>query len=101
MLVGAPAEWPVILALAFLDGQIVGAGNAQAHQSVLVEFPVLVAVAAKPVSAVVMPFVGKAHGDAVVVEGPNFLDQTVVQLALPLACQELHDGLAANEELRA
>ena len=33
---------------------------------VLVEFPVLVAIAAKPVSAIVVPFVGEAHGDAVV-----------------------------------
>jgi hypothetical protein len=31
----------------------------------LVEFPVLVAVAAEPVAAVVVPLIGKAYGDAV------------------------------------
>jgi hypothetical protein len=31
----------------------------------LVEFPVLVAIAAEPVAAVVVPLIGKAYGDAV------------------------------------
>ena len=71
----------MIFALALLDRQIVDAGDAQAHQAVFVEFPVLVAIAAKPVAAIVMPFIGEAHGDAVVAEGPDFLDQAVVELA--------------------
>src|SRR4029077_2048058 len=84
MIVGAAAERPVILPLALRDRQIVDAGDAQAHQAVLVEFPILVAVAAEPIAAVVMPFIGKAHGDAVLAERPDFLDQAVVELALPL-----------------
>jgi hypothetical protein len=40
-------------------------------------------------------------GDAVLAEGPNFLDQAVVELALPFARQERHDPFAALKELGA
>src|SRR5258707_11066541 len=40
---------PVELALALLDGQVVDRGVALAHEAVLVEFPVLVAVGPGPV----------------------------------------------------
>ena len=46
-----------------------------------VELPVLIAVSAKPVAAIVMVFVGKPNGDAVAHEGPQFLDQPVVEFA--------------------
>src|SRR5215813_5546454 len=101
MIVGAAAERPVVLALALLDREVVDAGDAQAHQAVLVEFPVLVAVAAEPVAAVVMPFVGEAHGDAVFAERPDFLDQAVVELALPLARQEGLDLATSADEFGA
>src|SRR6187397_261160 len=101
VVVGAPAERPVILALALLDGEVVDAGDAPPHQAVLVELPVLVTVAAKPVAAVVVPFVGEAHRDAVVAERPDLLDQAVVELAVPLARQERFDGGAALQKLRA
>lgn len=71
--------------LCLLNRRIVDAGDAAAHQAVGVEFPVLVAVGAIPMAAVVVPFVGKAHGDAVVAKAPELLDQPVVQLALPFA----------------
>ena len=48
-----------------------------------------------------MPFVGEAHGDAVVAKGPDFLDEAVVELAVPLARQECLDRLAALQKLRA
>jgi hypothetical protein len=62
---------------------------------VLVEFPVLVAVAAKPIAAVIMPFIGEAYRDAVLAEGPDFLDQAVVELAVPVARQKRFDRRAA------
>src|SRR5438105_9571282 len=99
--VGTAAQRPVVFAIALFDRQIVDAGDAQAHQAVLVEFPVLVAVAAEPVAAVVMPLIGEAHGDAVVAEGPHFLDQPVVELAVPFAGEEGFDLLAALNELGA
>ena len=101
MIVRPPAQRPVVLALALRDRQVVDAGDARAHQAVLVEFPVLVAVAAEPLAAVVVPLVGEAHGDAVLAEGPEFLDQPVVEFARPFAGQERLDRLAALQELGA
>jgi hypothetical protein len=49
---------------------------------VLLKFPVLISVAAEPVAAVVVPLVREAHGNAVLAESPDFLDQAVVELAL-------------------
>src|SRR5262249_14837757 len=48
-----------------------------------------------------VPFVGETHGDAVVAERPDLLDQAVVELALPLARQECLDGGAALEDFGA
>src|SRR5205085_12379135 len=101
MTVRAPPERPMVFAATLRDRKIVDAGDAQAHQAMLVELPILVAVAAKPAAAVVVPLIGKTHRDAVVAEGPDFLDQAVVELALPLARQERHDRFAALKELRA
>src|SRR5882672_183349 len=99
MIVGAAAEWPAIFALALLDWKIVDAGDPQPHQSVFVELPVLVSIAAEPVPAVVVPFIGKSHRNAVFAKGPHFFDQTIVELAVPLARQERFDGLAALQKL--
>src|SRR5262245_2067349 len=74
VIVRPPAERPVILALALGDRPVVDAGDAPAHQAVLVELPVLVAVRAEPVAAVVAPLIGEAHGDAVAGKGPQPLD---------------------------
>src|SRR5204863_9651562 len=68
---------------------------------IFVEFPILVAIAAEPMAAVVMPLIGEAHGDAAVAEGPHFLDQPVVELAVPFADQEGFDLLAPVNELGA
>src|SRR5215831_3780426 len=67
----------------------------------LIELPVLVAVATEPVPAVIVPLVGETHGDAVVAVRPYLLDQPVVELLIPLASKERLNGLAPLEELRA
>src|ERR1700730_5767471 len=95
MVVGATAERPVIFSFALLDRKIIDARDAQAHRAMLVEFPVLVAVAAQPVPSVIVPFIGKADGDAILTEGPDFLDQPVVELAVPLSRQKGFDRLAS------
>lgn len=59
-------SWSEPAAVGVVDGGVVDAGFAAAHQSVLVELPQLVAVAAEPLSGVVVPFVLEADGDAVV-----------------------------------
>jgi len=61
MIVRAAAKQRELFPLALPDRGIVDAGNAQAHQAMLVEFPVFVAVAAKPVAAVVMPLILLRH----------------------------------------
>jgi hypothetical protein len=68
---------PPETALAFADRHIIDAGFAAAHQAVLVEFPLLIAVGAEPLSGVVMPFVLETHGDEIAVERPEILDQPV------------------------
>ena len=77
----------MVFAVTGIDRQIVDAGDASPHQTLLVKFPVLVAVAAEPVAAVVVPFVSKPHSDAIVPERPDLLDKTIVQLALPFSRQ--------------
>src|SRR5262249_32679021 len=62
---------------------------------------VLVAVAAPPLARAVVRLVLEANGDAVALVAPQLLAQLVVELARPLALQELLDGLAALEELVA
>src|SRR5215475_11067326 len=92
-----PVEAAILLG--YLD--VVDAGLAAAHQAVLIEFPLLVAVGAVPLAARVVPLILKAHRDAVVVEGPQILDQAVVDLICPFAGEEGDDGGAALKELRA
>src|ERR1700742_1946185 len=100
MAVGPAPKRPVIFAVAVLDRQIVDAGDPKPHQPFIVKFPVLVAVTSKPAAAVVVPFIGEAHRDAVIVEGPYLLDQPVVEFAIPFTRQECLDGLASLQKLR-
>src|SRR3989344_1349254 len=99
MVVRASAERPIELSVFGLDRLVVDAGVSMRHQSLLVELPVLVAVAAKPVAGVVVPLVHKPHRDAISVEGPKFLDQAVVKLPCPLALQQCLRLSAAPREL--
>src|SRR5215472_19373330 len=101
MTIGPSAEWPAVLALNGRDRQVVDAGNAKSHQAVLVEFPVLVAIAPKPVAAVIVPLIGEAYGDAVVAKRPEFLDEPVVEFTLPLAREKSHDIVATVQEFDA
>src|SRR5438874_8675629 len=90
---------PAVLAIRRGDGNVVDGGEAPAHQPGGVELPVLVAVGAEPVSRVVVPLVGETHRDAVLAERPDFLDEPVIELAAPLAAQELLDGRAPVQKL--
>src|SRR5688572_28204959 len=88
-------------ALGRADLDIVDAGDASVHESVRIELPVLVAVTAEPAATYVVPFVGKAHRNAIVAMRPDLLDEPVVELTLPLAMQEGHHCRASLEELVA
>src|ERR1022692_2946468 len=99
MIVGPAPECPVVAPLALLDGLIVNTSNAPGHQAMGVEFPVLIAVAAEPLSAVIMPFVRKAHGDAVLLTGPQLLDQSIIQFASPFAHEKRFDRRSPLQKL--
>jgi hypothetical protein len=86
------------LPVALRNRQIVDARIAKFHQAVGTEFPVFVAVGAKPLTAVVVPFVGVPDGDAVVGERPQFLDQPIVEFLGPLALQKFDYVLSADRK---
>jgi hypothetical protein len=48
-----------------------------------------------------VPFIGKAHGDAVGVVRPQFLDQAVSVFGLPLAGKKRFDRAASLQECAA
>src|SRR2546421_583721 len=79
------AKRPVEFTFGFRDPYIIDACLAPSHQAVAGELPLLVAMGPIPIAAVVMPFIGKAHGDPIAGKRPHVLDQTVVELALPFA----------------
>src|SRR5262249_51875349 len=85
---GPTPKGPEVLPVGVANRQIVDAGQAARHEAAVVEFPVLVAVGPEPLPAVVVPLVGEPHGDPVLAEGPELLDQPIVQLLRPLARQE-------------
>jgi hypothetical protein len=101
VIIGTSAKRPVIFALAIFDRQVVDAGDAPSHQALIIEFPILVTIAAKPLAGMVVPFICKAHGYPVVAKRPDLLDQPIVQLAIPFAREKCLDGLAATNELGA
>src|SRR5208283_233258 len=73
MVVGTPPERPAIQALVGLDRQIVDARQAAPHETRFCEFPILISVASKPIARIVMAFIGEAHSDSIVAEGPELL----------------------------
>src|ERR1700753_1600929 len=78
---------PVEAAVFLGDRHGVDAGLAPAHQTMLVEFPLLVAIGTVPLPARIVPFILKPHRDAIVVKRPEILDQAVIELFFPLALE--------------
>ena len=98
MVVGSTTQRPAVGAFDFGDGRIVDAGDTSLHEPLGVELPEFVAIRAEPLAASIVVFVGKADGDAVFTESPDFLDQPIVQFERPLAGQKSDDRLAPFEE---
>src|SRR3954452_18470976 len=92
-----PAEQPVALA----DRPVVYARLAAAHQPRRIELPLLVAVRPIPVLGIVVPFILETHGDTVVGDRPEFLDQAVIEFPGPFAPQELNDRRPALKKFGA
>src|SRR5262249_14961843 len=81
------------------DRDVVDAGFPAAHESPFVKFPLLIAVARMPVPGGIVPFVLKTHRDPIFGEGPQVLDQPVIELSLPLAGKEFLNRSPACDEL--
>src|SRR6267143_2954319 len=101
VVVGTTTERPMILPIALLNREVVDAGNASPHKSMLVELPVFVAIGTEPMPRVVMPLVGKSDGDTIAVKCPKFFDETIIEFLVPFAGEESNNGFAAREEFRA
>src|SRR6266852_3065336 len=101
MIIRTAPQGPVMLALRLLDWQIVDGRKPQAHESVLVELPIFIAIRSKPIAGVIVPFIRKAHGDTVSLERPKLFDQAVVQLFGPFASEKRDDVLPSVHKFRA
>src|SRR4051794_24420201 len=93
--------WPEDAARALVDPHVVDADLTATHVALAVELPLLVAVASPPLAGGVTTLVLEAHGDPVVRERPQVLAKRIVDLALPLAAQELDDLGATRQPLLA
>ncbi|XUR32166.1 hypothetical protein ACQY74_000193 (plasmid) [Rhizobium leguminosarum bv. trifolii] len=71
MVVWSAAEGPTKLAVRFSDRMSVDAGMTFPHQAILGKFPVLIAIGAEPLTAVVAIFVGVPDGDTIAGEGQS------------------------------
>ena len=85
MIIGAAPWWPMILAFALLNWQVIYAGNASLHEPLLIKLPIFVAIGTVPLAGVVMPLVGKAHGYSIPMKRPKFFDEPVIQFFVPLS----------------
>src|ERR1700731_3653032 len=101
MIIRTAPQSPVIFALRLLDWQIVDASEPRAHESVLIELPIFIAIRSKPIAGVIVPFIGKAHCDTVSLERPKLFDQAIVQLFGPFASEKRDDVLPSVHKFRA
>ena len=98
MFIWATTKRPMILALRLLDGQVVDRCKPELHQAISIKLPVLIAIGAKPISGIVMLFIGETNSNAVCVAGPKLLDQPIIEFPGPLAFQKLNDLISSVQE---
>src|SRR5450432_821587 len=101
MVIGTTPRRPAIPAPVRGNRQVVDASDPQAHETVLIELPVFIAITAKPIAAVIVPLIGKTDGDSILAKRPQLLDQPIVELANPFARQERLDRAAALQKFGA
>src|SRR6266404_842509 len=99
MRIGPAAKRPMIFSFRLLDWEVVDGRVAKSHQTIVAKLPILIAVGAKPIPGVVVPFVSEAHRDAISSESPELFDQPIVQLLGPFAFQKLNDFLSSIRKL--
>src|ERR1019366_5187811 len=84
----------------FGNRNIVDARFSAAHQAVLVELPLLVAVGTVPLPGIVMPLVLKPHRDTIAVDRPQILDEAILMFLPPIGSEKRDDRGAAFETRR-
>src|SRR5580704_18149462 len=101
MVLGTTHELPVIFPISSQNGQVVDGCEPRHHETLITEFPVLIAVGAIPGIRLVVPLVCEAYGDPISGKCPCFLDKPVVQLPGPLAREEINDFVSSVHEFRS
>ena len=87
------------LSLILNDREFIDACVSRMHQPFRVEFPVFIAVGAKPITRVIVILVGKPDGNPVVQKCPDFFDEPVVEFSGPLPREQRDDLLTPVGEL--
>src|SRR5258708_7712891 len=101
MRIRTAAKRPMIFSLRLLDREIVDGCVAKAHQAIVPKLPILIAIGAKPILGIIVPFVSEPHRDAIAGVSPEFLDQPVVEFFRPLPLQKLNNFLPSAWKLGA
>src|SRR5207244_11816991 len=86
MRIGPAAKRPMIFSFRLLDWEIVDACLAKPHQTIVAKLPILIAIRAKPLPRVVVPFVSEAHGNAVPGVSPELFALSRCGLSNVLRC---------------
>src|SRR5229473_2190750 len=98
VVIGTPALGPVEQTISLVNLHIVDACITVMHNAFNVKLPVFVSIRTKPLSRIIMELISKSNRDSIAIERPQFLDEPVVQFALPFAHQEPHNLLATVNE---
>src|SRR5258708_34603675 len=98
VVIGTRALGPVEETIRLVNLQIVYARITVMHDPFSVKLPVFVSIRTEPLPRIIMELISKSNRDSIAIEGPQFLDEPVVQFALPFAHQEAHNLFATVDE---
>ena len=98
MIIWAAADWPMVLALGLLDREVIDTGKPHSREALFIELPIFITVGAKPISRIIVAFIGESHGNPVFVKTPEFLDKPVIKFPVPFTRKKCDDRLGASEE---
>jgi hypothetical protein len=91
----------VEVALFGSDSLVIDRCVAKDHDALGIEVPVLISVGSVPLIGVIAVFIGETTCDVVVCKCPEFFDEPVVELPIPLPGEEVDDLFASNRKLSA
>src|ERR1700722_8553590 len=74
VIIRPPSQGPMILPFRLFDREFIDTGVPRIHKTLRIELPILIAVRTKPISRIVVIFVGETHCDPVAGKSPQLLD---------------------------